>query len=343
MSSGTSLPGDFTPIPQVLEAHARQAFVARSIKILDVLESGPGGGGAIERMNDPGFSGGGQYGEVPTLVQSIAANRRDITSTSALTAQKLTGVNNNGVVLNRRSDLMSFADTSYIGGFTREDLSAECGKQIGEKMLDDVLSILIAAMRGAVEAVGSSANVYSVWSATVRTTLDPDVIDGGRVLLGDRSDILNYILTNSYSNRDLRGAAKVIAIQNVAGEALQGADNRAQWGLSKAIRDDANLTASDAGFDKYYTLLLGAGAIKYGFVKPIEIETIRYLSNENKATLLRADWDLFVQVQAMQYNRSAGGANPTVTALATSSNWTDNTSSNKEVPMIELVHNYSGN
>lgn len=343
MGSGTSLPADFTPIPQVLEAHARQAFVARSIKILNVLESGPGGGGAIERVNDPGYISGGQYNERPTLVQSIAANRRDITSTSALTAQKLTGVNNNGVALQRRSDLMSFADTSYVGGFTREQLSAECGKQIGEKMMDDVCSILIAAARGAVEAVGSSANIYSVWSATVHTNLSPDVMDGGRVLLGDRSDVLEYLLTDSYSNRDLRTYAISQAYPNVGGMALQGEDGLAQFGMKKAIRDDANLTASDAGYDKYYSLLMGAGALQYGFTKPVEIETIRYLLNENKATLLRADWDLFVTVNAMQYNRSAGGANPTVTALATSSNWTDNTSSNKEVALIELVHNYSGN
>lgn len=343
MSSGTSLPADFTPIPQVMGFHARQAFMARSIRVLGEMESGPGGGGAVERIGDPGFSAGGQYLEVPTLVNSVAANRRDITSTSGLTAQKLTGVNNNGVIINRRSDLVAVADDAMIGGFSKEQLSIEFGKQVGEKVFDDLLSNLIAALRGAVEAIGSSSLIYSPWSATVRTNLSPDVIDAGRALLGDASDLIKFFLTNSYSRRDLRADAVGRAYDMVGGQALQGIQDRNAYGLKCLVRDDANLTASDAGFDKYYTLLLGAGAIKYCFTQPVEIETIRVISNETKATQMRADWSVLIQVQSVQYDKTDGGANPTTAALATAANWIDNTTSIKEVPIVECVHNYSGN
>ncbi len=343
MSAGTSLASDFSPVPQVMLAHTRQAFVARSNAMLGLMAGSPGSGAAIEQIGDPGFGMGGQYLEAPGIANSIAVNSRDITSTSGLTAQKLAGFNNRGVVVHRRTDLVEFADDTRWAGWNREQLSAECGKQLGEKLVDDMLSTVIAALIGACDAVGSSAHIYSPWSATVRTNLSPSVIDAARQLMGDRGDILKFLITRSQSMVDLRADAVGRSYDAVGGRALAGADGTNIFGLVHALRDDANLTASDAGFDKYITLLLGAGAISIGFPQAVEIETIRVISNETKSTQWRADWSLSVQVPTMQYDGSSSNANPSNSGLATAANWTDNTTSDKEVPIVKIVHNYSGN
>ncbi len=338
MAQGTSLPSDFTPIPQVLLPYARQAFVARSNKVLGQIVGGAGA--PVELVGDPGFSAGGQYLEGPTMTRIVSANRRDITSVSAITADKLAGVNNRGVAVQRRSNLVDHADDTYIAGRSREQVSAELGAQLGEVVADDMCSMIIAALVGIVEAVGSSLHTSNVWSASVRTNLSADLIDAGRFLMGDRMDQITHMICRSEANRDLRSEGVGRSYDAVGGLMLQGADNQNQQGLIKAIRDDASLTVADAGFNKAITLLLGAGVLKIGFVKPVEIETIRVINLETKKSQWRADWDMFVQCPHMEYD-ATGGANPTNTTLGTAASWTDNMTSAKEMALVELIHNAS--
>lgn len=334
-------PSDFTPIPQVLLTMMRQGFVTRSLKMLGTILGG--GGAPIVSSGDPGFGIGGQYLDGPTFVSSVVtANRRDITSDSALTPAKPTGVNNKGVLLNRRSNLIAFVDDTKIGGANKEKISAELGLQLGEMVADDYCSILVATLIGIVEGMTASVHSASVWVASgSKINLSADLIDQGRYKMGDRMDQITHMLCRAGSNRDLRSEAVGRSYDAVGGLTLQGADNLNQHGLIKAIRDDASLAVTDAGFDKAITLLMGAGVLEAGFVSPVEVETIRIISNETKQTNWRADWDLYVRCPKMAYNSGAGGANPTVAALGTSSNWTDNTTSHKELPLVELIHNSS--
>ena len=335
-----SLPSDFTPIPQVLLPKARQAFVARALSNAFI---GSGSGFPVQMMNDPGFINGGQYLSGPTFKQLLSATRRDITSTSALTASKVEGVDNQGVICNRRSQLVEFADDSYIAGFSREAISAELGRQAGEMVADDMLSTIIAAIRGLVEAVGSSAHISNVWAASgTRTNLSPSSIDGGRFLMGDAMARLTHILTRSEAWRDMRSHAVGQAYDTVGGVALKG-DMNANNDLVRTIRDDASLTDSDAGFDKYFTMLMGAGILEVFFVKPMTIETDRRIDNETKKTQWRVDWDLGLRCPHMKYNSGAGGANPTNATLKSSANWTDTMSNHKELALVEIQHNYSNN
>lgn len=338
MAAGTSLPSDFTPVPQVMLPHMRQAFVTRSAEMLGQV-LGSTANFPIQLMNDPGFIGGGQYLEGPTFVQIVAETRRDITSVSAITADKITGVNNKGVIQNRRTNLISFADDTFIAGFNREQISAELGQQLGEQVAEGMCANIIAALRGIIEAVTSSAHTKDVWSASVKTLLTPDLIDDGRFLMGDRMDRITHMIVRGESNRDLRSDAIGRGYDTVGGLALQGADNRNQHGLIKSVRDDSLLQVADAGYNKAITLLLGAGVLKFWFVKPVEVETIRFITNETKSTSWRADWDQGVQCGALAYNSGAGGANPSTSALATSANWTDNMTSAKELNAVEIIHN----
>ncbi|MBE7465460.1 MAG: hypothetical protein HS116_18435 [Planctomycetes bacterium] len=340
MSTGTSLPADFSPLPQVLLPHMGKAFVERSLKVAGDLIGPAGSDSPIWLANEPSFSQGGQYIDAPFFKRMPALVRRDITSVAALTAQKVEGGNNQGVLLNRRSELMQFADASWIRNATREQISAELGRQLGELVLDDLLSTCIAALRGMIEAVTAAAHTHSVWVASgTKVNLSPTVIGGGRAKMGDAYAALTHMLVHSESLDDLRNDAVGRGYDSVGGATLQGSNDRNSYGIKHALRDDANLAAADAGYDKRYTLLLGRGALMFKFERPYAVETDRKLDLENKATQWRADGDLWLRSDHMGYNAGAGGANPSNTALATSANWTPGYENHKEFPAVELEHN----
>lgn len=330
---------DFTPIPQILRAKMRQRFVARSLRMGSLF--GPSGAFVLAGLE--GFAQGGRYIDQPILKNSLTINRRDIESTATITPEKLTGANNKGVVVHRRSGLVDFSDDTMWAGWSREELSGALGEMLADKMLDDLISTAIAASRGAIGAVGSSAHIHSVWVASgERILLSPSVIRGARLKMGDHGDQLTMMLARAESYDDLRGDAEGRSYDAVGGQALAGRDGTNQYGLAHAVRNDASLTTSDAGFDKYHTLLLGPGFMRIGMPQAVEIETVRELGQETKRTQWRADWSPSIHVPTMEYDSTDGGANPTVAALRTTANWIDNTTDANEVPGVEIVHNAAG-
>ncbi|MCZ7645287.1 MAG: major capsid protein [Planctomycetota bacterium] len=337
MTAGTSLPSDFSPLPQVLLAHMSKRFVERSLEYGSLL--GPvGSESPIWIEDNPWFVNGGQYIQAPYVKRIPGLTRRDITSTGALTAQKVEGGNNQGVLLNRRSELMKFTDATWIRNMPREQISAELGRQLGELVLDDLLSTAIAALRGMVEAVAE--HISDVWvTSGTKQLITPAQIDAGRDLMGDAWSVLTHMLLHSSCNTDLRSDAVGRGYDTVGGATLKGDPNANGFGLKKVIRDDANLAVADAGFDKRLVFLLGRGVLMIGFEKQYMVETDRNLANENKETLWRADGELKLRSNHMSYNDGAGGANPSNSVLADSANWTDGYENHKEFPAVELVLN----
>ncbi len=115
-------------------------------------------------------------------------------------------------------------------------------------------------------------------------------------------------------------------------------------GMDFAMTDDSTLTVADAGFDKYITLLVGPGALQLWFTLPMTIYPMFQTTlPEQVLNRWRADSDFAVGTHGATYDSANGGANPTDAALATSTNWDSTVSSHKEVKIIKIVHNYSGN
>lgn len=342
MTAGTSLPSDFTPIPQVMLPYMQQAFVARSLAAGAVV-GGVGSGAAFEQVGDMGVAAGGQYVEGPIFKRTLSGNRRDITSVSALTADKVEGANNKGVVLSRRTNLVAFSEATNLAGLSNEAISAVLATELGEVVFDTLLTTLIKACIGAIEAV-STTHVKTVWNASTRTNLSPTVLDSGRAILGDRRSVVTNLIARSESMLDMRTDAIGRSFDSVGGVALRGGEGTNLLGINRVMeRDEAGLTVADAGYDKYISLLLSSGFLQFGFARSPVVEFDRDITLENKRTLWRADWDIVIRIPSMAYDSADGGANPTDTALATSTNWIDNTTSHKEVGGIEIVHNYSGN
>src|SRR3990167_6843841 len=245
MSAGTSLPSDFTPLPQVLLPHASKAFVARNIRVYGGLV-GPMGSDAPIWLDGDLFQFGGQYSDAPYFKNIAAIERRDVTSVSALTAEKVEGGENVGVLVNRRTKLYKFTDATWIRNATREQISAHLGKQLGEHGIDDLLSTCIAAIKGAVEAVTAAAHTKSVWvTSGTKVKLTPTLIDQGREKMGDAWEAITHLLLHSSAKTDLRAHGVAQGYDSVGGRTMQGDENANAYGLKQSIRDDAPLITTD--------------------------------------------------------------------------------------------------
>jgi hypothetical protein len=114
-------------------------------------------------------------------------------------------------------------------------------------------------------------------------------------------------------------------------------------GIPFVIAQDSSLTDTDAGYDKYYTLVLGPGAMRVKFENPRVYLPDQRLTTKTVSNYLRFDMDAYFEIPGKQYDKSGGSDNPSFATITTGSNWDDTYSDHREVPMYILEHNYSQN
>lgn len=337
-------------IPEVSADYSSQAFV-QSLELMNNLIGPVGSGSPIEIMNDPIFGVEGQYFQRPIFkrVGSTLVARRDVTSNSNTTPVNITGDNEIGVKVHRRIGPLNYTlDALNISRATPENFSAEVGKQIGEELALNMQHTIIATALGILAGVGSTVNTYSPWNATSRTNLSPAVLNATLNLMGDQRNKFKsgaHIVTRSECVLDLTNDGIGRSYQGVGDRALQGAMNVNTLGMGDPLMvDDALLTTADAGFDKYTTILFGAGAMQIWFTKPLTMYPVfQNTLPEQVEMRIRGDADFALGTHGAKYDSTNGGANPTDATIATSTNWDSTYTSAKEVRLLSAVHNYSGN
>jgi len=346
-----SMPSDVF-IPQLVLGYARQAFTD-SIEPLSKL-AGPSPNAPIRLTNQDAFMAG-QYVQGPTFKRiGSLVSRRDITSNSAATPLKLEATNNIGVKLHKKIGPVEFTyDAQRLAGLGADAIrglfSQEVGRQAGEAMAYAVQGDVIAALSGIADGMAATAHTLTVWAASgTRVNLSPSLLNRGLSLLGDARDRFRRfagVIARSESVEDLFGTALGAGFPGVADVAQgQGSLQTNTLGMPLAVVDDPTLTVADAGWDKYITMLVGPGALDVGFTLPMTIyEPFVDTSRETVTVRWRADFDFVLRASGATWDTANGGANPNTATLATGSNWDPTSSSNKEVPVVKLVHNYSNN
>lgn len=335
-------------IPELCADYASQRFT-QSLEAWQGLV-GNGESFPIQIMNSPQFNVEAQYIQRPKFarVGTTLVARRDITSNSNTTPVNMTGVNDIGVKLHRRIGPLNYTmDALRLSRATPENFTAEVGKQIGEELALNMQHTIISALVGIVAGVTATANTNSVWSATVRTNLSPSVLAQTLALMDDVQEGFRRsarILTRAESLLDLRNDGIGRSYQGVGDRALQGDLNTNTLGMGMPlVVNDSNLTAADAGFDKYHTLLVGPGALFVWFTLPLTMYAVfENTLPEQVEYRIRGDADFALATDGMKYH-VATGANPTDAALATSTNWDATFSRHNEVRILDIISNYSGN
>lgn len=336
-------------IPEVCAEYASQRFV-QSLEAWLKLMGGAGSPVEIEEMDSRGaFRVEGQYVQRPVFkrIGSTLVAVRDVTSNSSLTPVKLTGDNEKGVKLHRRIGPVDVSvDAAFLSRATPEQISSEIGMQAGQELALNLQNSMIAAIIGALDGVASTANTYNVWAAASRTNLSPSVINGGLNLMGDQREEFRKsasMLLRSESYNDLFADAYGRSYAGVGDKALKGDGTTNTFNMNPILVDNSLMTTADAGFDKYHTILMGAGACQVQLWGMRIYPMFQVLDQEQVVNRWRADADFAIGFHGKTWDSTNGGANPSDATIATSTNWDDVFTNRKEVRMIKLTHNYSGN
>ncbi|MCK6470411.1 MAG: major capsid protein [Planctomycetes bacterium] len=328
-------------IPEVSLEYARQAFVD-SLEVMGKLV-GEGADAPVRVMNDAAFSSMGQFLQGPVFKRiSGLVTKRDVTSTSAVTPLELTGDNAVAAKMHRKIGPVEYTlDAARISRAGREQISAEIGRQAGEQMSASIQASILAALLGTVDTLANSAHTHSVWDASTRVNLSPSVLNLGLNKMGDRRRAISSWIMRSEPFADLIESNIQAGISGVADRVLDGGEPMT-FRMPVALLDDARLTIADAGADKYITLGAGAGALELFFTLPLTIyPPFLETGTEQVKIRWRADFDFALRAPGFAWD--TGTPNPADNDLAASGNWTIAHTSHKEVPVVKIVHNYSGN
>lgn len=336
-------------IPEVCAEYASQRFV-QSLDAWLKLMGGAGSPVEIEEMDGRGaFRVEGQYVQRPVFkrIGSTLVTRRDITSNSTVTPLNVTGANEKGVKIHRKVGPVDVSvDAAFLSRATPEQISAEIGVQAGQELALNLQNSMIASIVGALDGVASTGNTYNVWAAASRTNLSPAVINGGLNLMGDQRELFRSsasMLMRSEVYADLLNDAVGRSYPNVGDRALKGDGTTNTFNMNPILVDNANLTTADAGFDKYHTILMGAGACQVQIWGLRIYPMFQILDQEQVVNRWRADADFAIGFHGKTWDVTNGGANPDDAALLLSTNWDDVFTNRKEVRMVKLTSNYSGN
>ena len=111
------------------------------------------------------------------------------------------------------------------------------------------------------------------------------------------------------------------------------------------VVDSAALTVADGGFDKYYSIGMGAGAVFLDVLSAPIVAPPQIVNNaEVPYMVTRVDMDFAIAIKGVAWDSANGGANPAVaTTLATTSNWDPTYDDHRQVKLVVAEHNASTN
>jgi hypothetical protein len=278
---------------------------------------------------------------VETVMDDVLGivQRRNPSGTGTLTP-KTFGDSEHAAIKIFRSAPMNLTRQDWVDkGLGDETGTRLFGEQVGAAQAQDYLNTVIAALVGAVTAVGASA-IHNITGETVKT-MNFGSMNTGLFKIGDRRQSLRSFVAHSKVMGDLVGTAfssQVIAFQ--VGNTTIANGGIPSFGLQQIMTDASPLVnLNGSATDTYNTLALipGAATVKTGpsgqQVAPITgTETA---APENIKTRLTLEWEYEIKIRGVSFTGS--GDNPNNAALADAANWTLIASDNKLGPGVLFI------
>lgn len=250
-------------------------------------------------------------------------SRRDPTSTSSVTAKKVTQEEFIDVKLNKRVGPVDQTLDAFkkIGrpGASDQELSFLLGQEVAKAMeVNEVNTILTATTA----AIGTQPDLlYTVPSSGTLTT---DALVNGLAKMGDASARIDCWIMHSKAYYNLV-SQQITA--NIDGLSNFNVATGTPVTLNRPviIIDSPALKTNTGGspdFDEYYTLGLTANAgVVTQDTDPVTIHNEFITGLENLVIRMQAEYAYNIGVKGFKWDVQNGGANPTDTAIGTGSNW----------------------
>lgn len=341
-----TLPADLY-IPQLFAETVAYKFYEN----LSLWTKFAGGGGPIDlNLSVDLILGGGRYIDRPVFKPiSSFMSRRDLTSEADATPAKVEYRNDNTVRCSSKAIVSWTQSAEWINKVSPAQFTTFIAGEFANRMWLYVRNFWLAACNAAISNMTTSLHDLNVWSASVRTNLSANLLARCKALLADRAgDFFNpgsgagWVFRSESFFTDLVTGQLASGTQGIA-DYVAGTGFPLTLGLDYVLADDAALTVADAGFDKYISLLLGKSC---GFINILPASIQMPWMNpkaENVEFVWRGDFDFEIGFPGFQWDKTNGGANPTLANIGTASNWDPTYSDHREVAMARIIHNYSGN
>jgi len=332
----TSLASDF----KVYEEEFQGSFVETVMQNIDAFNAAAAG--ALMLDERPLL---GNYEKEAFWDEIINANsaltRRDITSTSSVTAVKLTQDEFIGVKLNRRNGPYQIAvdavrkaiDAAASPEMAGREFSNVIGQQTAAEMPREMLDRALAALEAKLDSV---AALEEDDTAAVITT--EGLVDA-LSKFGDAAQNIRLWVMHSKVYYNLLKDQVSDAVYRADGvEIMEGVP--ATLGRPVLITDSASLKASNGvstGVDAYSTLGLVPGAAQLTFSEPpFAWLTDPQTGSENIYLEWQGEYAFNLKLRGCQWDTGNGGSNPTNAAVATATNWDTVVADNKLLPGVIL-------
>lgn len=268
-----------------------------------------------------------------------ALARRDTTSTSTVTAVKLTQGEFVGVKLNRRvgpieTTLDAFRK-AIDGGMSPDEASRRfsrvIGVQIAKAMPQEMLNRALAALEAKLDSVSALEH-----DATDGTLASTDLASGLKKF-GDAADEIIAFVMHSGPYWDLVGNQITNAIYRANGVRIMDGVP-ATLGRPVIVTDSTSLVESDgvsSGVDAYSTLGLTRMAAELVFSEPpVAALEGPQTGKQNLVWTWQSEYAYNLKLRGCTWDTSNGGENPTDASVATATNWDTEVADNKLLPGV---------
>lgn len=209
------------------------------------------------------------------------------------------------------------------------------GAALGQQMAGDLMAdMLNTGILAAVAAISQVTALKKDVSAATPATPTPTYLAQAAGLFGDRAqDIAAWVMHSS-------------AITNLYVNALQNAERLFFYGQVAVVADpfgrlyvvsDSPSLITSGSPTKYNTLGLVPGAVRIEQNNDFTDNYDTRNGNENITRTYQAEWSYELGIMGFQWDKTNGGKSPNDAALATSSNWDQYATSNKDTAGVILI------
>jgi len=309
----TGLISDF----KVYEEEFQLGLVEKTAQNIDIFNQRSNGAIVLDARP---ILGNYEKRAITTLISSLVS-RRDNTSVAGATALKPAQDELISVKLDRKVGPIDYTHAALSRiGMTAEAYSVQLGEMVGAAIVE---SMVKAGIKSAVAAItGNSACVYDV--STTEKISSINMIEA-MALFGDRSSQIAFWLFHSKPFHDLMKGQVAEGLDTISGAVL-GMGNVATFGKPYLQTDDASLVNSA----KYYTLGLVPGAVKItqSEMQKMVMEWVTGL--EQLVYRIQGEYSFNVDILGFKWDTGNGGANPADATIATTTNWDQVATSDKD-------------
>lgn len=272
------------------------------------------------------------FKEVSSLV-----TRRDTTSVSTVTDLALTQDEITSVKLNRKvGPLAQTLDAFKKIQMSPQMFSFVLGEQFGKAAMVDMLDTSLKALVAAISGVTSDALTYDATGESSKTLTHPYMIKG-LAKMGDAANRVVCWVMHSKPYFDLVQQQITDKIFETSGFAIY-TGQPITFGKPVIVSDSTSLytVSGSPEVTDYHVLGLveDAAHIEESEERTIAMDQITGL--ENLVMRFQGEYAYNLSVKGFRWDTTNGGANPTSTAIGTSTNWDKSATSNKSLCGVRI-------